>query len=206
MWTTARSTLRARAKEETSPQWSGLIWQSHCSSQCLERQKAWHPCPLHRKTAQMATKKFCSLTGGCSANPLWASDLWVEENHYFQPTFKKGWEGERERRERSRIPLLTTFSTRLGSTTLAKGILTGSLLGCTVLRGILMGRLVMVSPLLAGVLSRKACKHTKQTMPNEALPFRLWPYHPEHAPIMVELSSPFQPGLSGIAACLHACT
>ena len=40
----------------------------------------------------------------------------------------------------------TSLSARLGSTTLARGMLTGSLLGCTVLRGILMGRLVMVSP------------------------------------------------------------
>lgn len=69
----------------------------------------------------------------------------------------------------NKVPLLTTFSTRLGRTTLAKGILTGSLLGCTVLRGILMGRLVMVSPLFADVLSRKACKHTKQTMPKMQL-------------------------------------
>lgn len=68
-----------------------------------------------------------------------------------------------------KVPLLTTFSTRLGRTTLAKGMLTGSLLGCTVLRGILMGRLVMVSPLFADVLSRKACKHTKQTMPKMQL-------------------------------------
>lgn len=63
----------------------------------------------------------------------------------------------------SKAPLLTTFSTRLGRTTLARGILTGSLLGCTVLRGILMGRLVIVSPLFVDVLSLKACKHTKQT-------------------------------------------
>lgn len=44
---------------------------------------------------------------------------------------------------------LTTFSARLGSTTLARGMLTGSLLGCTVLSGMLTGRLVMASPLLA---------------------------------------------------------
>lgn len=44
--------------------------------------------------------------------------------------------------------LLTTLSARLGSTTLARGMLTGSLLGCTVLSGMLMGRLVMVSPWL----------------------------------------------------------
>lgn len=46
----------------------------------------------------------------------------------------------------SLLLLLTSFSARLGSTTLARGILTGSLLGWTVLRGILMGRLVMLSP------------------------------------------------------------
>lgn len=46
-------------------------------------------------------------------------------------------------------PALTTFSARLGSTTLARGMLTGSLLGCTVLSGMLTGRLVMASPLLA---------------------------------------------------------
>lgn len=39
---------------------------------------------------------------------------------------------------------LTSLSARLGSTTLAKGMLTGSLLGWTVLRGILIGRLVML--------------------------------------------------------------
>lgn len=44
---------------------------------------------------------------------------------------------------------LTAFSARLGSTTLARGMLTGSLLGCTVLSGMLTGRLVMASPLLA---------------------------------------------------------
>lgn len=60
-------------------------------------------------------------------------------------------------------PLLTTFSTRLGRTTLARGILTGSLLGCTVLRGILIGRLVIVSPLLTEVLSLKTCKCKRES-------------------------------------------
>lgn len=60
-------------------------------------------------------------------------------------------------------PLLTTFSTRLGRTTLARGILTGSLLGCTVLRGILIGRLVIVSPLLTEVLSLKPCKCKRES-------------------------------------------
>lgn len=60
-------------------------------------------------------------------------------------------------------PLLTTFSTRLGRTTLARGILTGSLLGCTVLRGILIGRLVIVSPLLTEVLSLKTCKIKRES-------------------------------------------
>lgn len=40
--------------------------------------------------------------------------------------------------------VLTSLSARLGSTTLARGMLTGSLLGWTVLRGILIGRLVML--------------------------------------------------------------
>ena len=39
---------------------------------------------------------------------------------------------------------LTSLSARLGSTTLARGMLTGSLLGWTVLSGILIGRLVML--------------------------------------------------------------
>lgn len=43
---------------------------------------------------------------------------------------------------------LTGLSARLGNTTLASGMLTGSLLGCTVLSGMLTGRLVMVSPWL----------------------------------------------------------
>lgn len=60
-------------------------------------------------------------------------------------------------------PLLTTFSTRLGRTTLARGILTGSLLGCTVLRGILIGRLVIVSPLLTEVLSLKTYKSKRES-------------------------------------------
>lgn len=60
-------------------------------------------------------------------------------------------------------PLLTTFSTRLGRTTLARGILTGSLLGCTVLRGILIGRLVIVSPLLTEVLSLKTWKVKRES-------------------------------------------
>lgn len=42
--------------------------------------------------------------------------------------------------------MLLALSARLGSTTLARGMLTGSLLGCTVLSGMLMGRLVMSSP------------------------------------------------------------
>lgn len=48
---------------------------------------------------------------------------------------------------------LTSFSARLGSTTLARGMLTGSLQGCTVLKGILTGRLVMVSAVPGGILS-----------------------------------------------------
>ncbi len=40
--------------------------------------------------------------------------------------------------------VLTSLSARLGNTTLARGMLTGSLLGWTVLRGILIGRLVML--------------------------------------------------------------
>lgn len=50
--------------------------------------------------------------------------------------------------------ILTSLSARLGSTTLASGMLTGSLLGWTVLRGILIGRLVMLlSPWTDGLFS-----------------------------------------------------
>lgn len=47
----------------------------------------------------------------------------------------------------------TSLSARFGSTTLASGMLTGSLLGCTVLRGMLIGRLVIVSPGAARLFS-----------------------------------------------------
>lgn len=51
------------------------------------------------------------------------------------------------------LGVLLSLSARLGRTTLASGMLTGSLLGWTVLRGILMGRLVMLLSLCRGLLS-----------------------------------------------------
>lgn len=44
------------------------------------------------------------------------------------------------------LGVLRSLSARLGSTTLASGMLTGSLQGCTVLKGIRTGRLTIPSP------------------------------------------------------------
>lgn len=57
-----------------------------------------------------------------------------------------------------KVSTLTSLSARLGSTTLASGMLTGNLLGWTVLSGILIGRLVMLlSPWTDGLLSLMPC-------------------------------------------------
>lgn len=57
-----------------------------------------------------------------------------------------------------KVSRLTSLSARLGSTTLASGMLTGNLLGWTVLSGILIGRLVMLlSPWTDGLLSLTPC-------------------------------------------------
>lgn len=54
------------------------------------------------------------------------------------------------------LGVFRSLSARLGSTTLASGMLTGSLLGCTVLSGMLIGKLVMESPGAVGLFSLSA--------------------------------------------------
>ena len=61
------------------------------------------------------------------------------------------------------VRVLTSLSARLGSTTLASGMLTGSLLGWTVLRGMLIGRLVMLlSTWTDGLLSLQPFKRDQR--------------------------------------------
>lgn len=117
-------------------------------------------------TPQRKEKKNLQDPRGCipqqpplrSRPPGWAAHggSWGTAPHSYPLGFYLGMESVDN-------PLLTTFSTRLGRTTLARGILTGSLLGCTVLRGILIGRLVIVSPLLTEVLSLKTWKIKRES-------------------------------------------
>lgn len=110
MWATARGSLRARAKEEASPQQSGLTWLFCCPFQCAEAEgvaalPSMQEGLPNRSKGRGRSLKTCSLGGAPQTHfehLIHGLKTTAEENHHLQSRIiREGWEveegGEREK-------------------------------------------------------------------------------------------------------------